>query len=416
MVPIEDQQSDSLRENVCKSCSRPTKSEVKCKYCRAAFHPSCAVRIAGMKVIGFNELCCPKCYETSESDDANGAEISYQQLAKTNDTLNTVILKLMANQDALKGDLSEIQERLQDFTDFLVSRQNGKDEVSGIISKFDKKVGSMYRKFDDIAATAKNVGAHGRNETTSGMNDAGLGNMNVISTIGADERPQKNTDSAKFQTIQTRQSRKTDSNGAHAQSQLNLKPKVNNVSQIQIRKMAEVIGLENDLSNLKTMAANADVDIDGQTRKLSDQIGEEGFLEVGNNRRKNRRRTKVNIGTAKPEGDASEGFVAFKRKNATEERRLWLFISRARSDVTEDQVKKYVAENGKTLESQIQVRTLQMKLNSSNNGSENKCFMLGVPLHLEKQIYDAAFWPAGIGFSRFDFKLGRRFLDQSPKA
>lgn len=103
--------------NLCKSCSRSTKSDVKCIVCKAAFHPSCAVRVTGMKVVGFNELCCPLCEKSCEKhDDAGNLEDDYQRVVRTNETLNVVILRLMDSQDSFRGELEVIREKLCQLT------------------------------------------------------------------------------------------------------------------------------------------------------------------------------------------------------------------------------------------------------------------------------------------------------------
>lgn len=38
--------------------------------------------------------------------------------------------------------------------------------------------------------------------------------------------------------------------------------------------------------------------------------------------------------------------------------------------------------------------------------------MIGVEPQLLQQVYDPNFWPRKVIFSRFDFRLGKRFLDQ----
>jgi len=38
--------------------------------------------------------------------------------------------------------------------------------------------------------------------------------------------------------------------------------------------------------------------------------------------------------------------------------------------------------------------------------------MVGLKTELKNLAYDENFWPAGVAFSRFNFTLGRRFLDK----
>lgn len=39
--------------------------------------------------------------------------------------------------------------------------------------------------------------------------------------------------------------------------------------------------------------------------------------------------------------------------------------------------------------------------------------MIGVKPDLIQQVYEPSFWPKRVIFNRFDFRLGKRFLDQS---
>nr|CAI5830812.1 unnamed protein product [Callosobruchus analis] len=38
--------------------------------------------------------------------------------------------------------------------------------------------------------------------------------------------------------------------------------------------------------------------------------------------------------------------------------------------------------------------------------------MVGLDPNLKETVYDTSFWPRGVLFSRFNFGLGRNFLDK----
>lgn len=130
MAPKGSSDSKSSAEVLCDSCSRSTRSEIKCVKCGSAFHASCAVRITGVKVVGYNELCCSRCsaLAETETESDNGVQIvAHQQLVKTNETLNSVILQLMASQEFLKSELKEVRTKLNELTSepaILTSRQS----------------------------------------------------------------------------------------------------------------------------------------------------------------------------------------------------------------------------------------------------------------------------------------------------
>lgn len=119
MAPGEGVDDQPSLEKFCKSCNKSTKSDIKCVICFAVFHGSCAVRIAGTRVVGYNDLHCSECLKSGKAgvEVVDAAEKQYcKQLIKTNDTLNAVILQLMADQDLLKSELQAIKGAVCDLT------------------------------------------------------------------------------------------------------------------------------------------------------------------------------------------------------------------------------------------------------------------------------------------------------------
>lgn len=116
MAPGRDEVSDHAVETACRSCSRSVKSDLKCIKCKAAYHPACAVRIAGMRVMGYNDLLCNHCSKADESDNEACSVETHQQLIKANQTLNEVILRMLAHQDLLGSEVSMIKTELCNLT------------------------------------------------------------------------------------------------------------------------------------------------------------------------------------------------------------------------------------------------------------------------------------------------------------
>lgn len=120
--------------------------------------------------------------------------------------------------------------------------------------------------------------------------------------------------------------------------------------------------------------------------------------------RKHKRRNAVYIGRAEDtDENLASGFVG---RNS--ERRIWLYISRIKDQVTEEAIKQYISKKASTDCDSIYVKCLNLKHKIQNN----KTFMVGVMPALREAIYEESFWPAGVRFSRFNFSMGRRFLDK----
>lgn len=93
------------------------------------------------------------------------------------------------------------------------------------------------------------------------------------------------------------------------------------------------------------------------------------------------------------------------RGRAEKQRKLWLFITKVQDSVREDIIKAYIS--GRTSSQDVYVKQLE----TAQTTKDNKSFMIGVEEHLKDRVYTAEFWPSGVNFERFDFRRGRRFLD-----
>lgn len=136
----------------------------------------------------------------------------------------------------------------------------------------------------------------------------------------------------------------------------------------------------------------------------------DGFIRV---QRKTRHRGTRKMGTAVVDTSENASASDFVGRNyrKPEDKKLWMFISRAAEQVTADAVRNYVAKKGETDTDGISVKLLETKTRIENN----RCFLVGVPLHLKEMIYEDNFWPGGICFERFNFRRGQHFL-QTEKA
>lgn len=131
-----------------------------------------------------------------------------------------------------------------------------------------------------------------------------------------------------------------------------------------------------------------------------------GFIEI---KRRHRNRKKASIGTAN-ESKVSEGgsgveFEARRQGNGGD-KKVWLFVSRAKDHVSEQTVKDYLLRK-LSPDDDVVVKYLETR----TKFIDNKCFLVGVNPARKEEIYETGFWPRGIRFDRFDFRRGQHFLD-----
>lgn len=109
-------------ESTCKACSRSVKAEIKCIICNASYHGACAVRSRGLKVVGFNELMCPTCSEKSV-DDCTVDEPKNELLDELLTTIRDLKKEFKQSQDALRDEISLLQQQLEVLTSKISSNQ-----------------------------------------------------------------------------------------------------------------------------------------------------------------------------------------------------------------------------------------------------------------------------------------------------
>lgn len=107
--------SESSVDNNCRNCARPVKSEVKCVKCGSLYHPSCVVRVKGVKVVGYNELLCNGCNVVDDEEKCS-LEEKYDHLTKENDLLNNLLLQIMDNNGLLRENNYLLEEKLMSLT------------------------------------------------------------------------------------------------------------------------------------------------------------------------------------------------------------------------------------------------------------------------------------------------------------
>ena len=98
------------------------------------------------------------------------------------------------------------------------------------------------------------------------------------------------------------------------------------------------------------------------------------------------------------------------RQEPTKTKKIWICITKAKYTVTEDSKNRHY-KKATTKEDEISVKQIKTYYQIK----DNNCFLVGVDPSLIKAVYDANFWPRGVGFDRFNFYKGKHFLDNTQK-
>lgn len=150
------------------------------------------------------------------------------------------------------------------------------------------------------------------------------------------------------------------------------------LQRLQEETMADIINLEveNEIKqpNRETLTLN----------KQSNQ-------EEWKTQRRNKRGFKKTLG----QNEEDKGFVGIKPK-------VWMYIYRIQNSVTEEIIMNYLKEKlNLNAGEELIVRDLQTK-------GKNKCFMVAADFKYRDDFYSPDFWPKGVGYKRYDFKLQHR--------
>lgn len=132
---------------------------------------------------------------------------------------------------------------------------------------------------------------------------------------------------------------------------------------------------------------------------------ENDFIDV-RGRRQRRKNQHKHTGKAEVNGSIGVGNFEASNYKPPEQKKIWLFISKTKSTVTEEIVQTYIASKGKVNKEDVKVKLLQTKVTRKNN-----CFLIGVPFSLKEAVYSDDFWPQGVQYERFNFRIGKHFLD-----
>lgn len=128
---------------VCFTCKRAVKGELKCKNCDLRFHPSCAVRVKGLKVVNYEEVLCPPCAENAEGEN------HLKNLSKENELLNKLVLSLLDNQDLLRNKIMELESQVAKNNSSLTSPLGNFNSTTSESFLASKEVYDRSRSHED---------------------------------------------------------------------------------------------------------------------------------------------------------------------------------------------------------------------------------------------------------------------------
>ena len=137
-------------------------------------------------------------------------------------------------------------------------------------------------------------------------------------------------------------------------------------------------------------------------QQSSNLEGFETFLSKRRKQQIQRQKKGLKVG----ERDENNEFESSQNK----EKKIWLFLSKVKSDITEQVVKSHITKHSKASAEDVQVKLCTPKQQKGNK----KCFMVGVNPDLMEMVYDTKFWPRGVAFERFNFAMGKIFLEKTP--
>lgn len=398
MAPSKDV-TNSAPEILCKSCSRPTKSEVKCVECKAVYHPSCAVRVTGIKVVGFNDLCCPSCWAASESSKESGETIDHQSIIKSNEILNQVILRLMDIQDSMRDELGAVREKLCKLSYISgMDRQSRFPRQNGAILKFDNRK-SMIDEIDKTQILMTR-GASGLTQQDDRA-DSGHGSSQGQSMSTQLPRCQLSASNSKCES----DSRMNLDNGDKTTRTLK--------SGNQDKNMVRTNNKDEEINNRRTVKdgsgsdgfqsaeiASTALDGVGDSDSYDDNLGND-WLQVKN--RRNSRSGRMN----RPVQDRPKPIRGTKQENCglvVAEKMSSVFLSGFHSETTPDDILRYLEMNNIALKCKCEKMDVRRKHVSS--------FKLLVPSARKEDVMSPDCWPEGVIVNHF-LNLQRRWVSRS---
>lgn len=367
-INMADSRQDSC--NTCKYCKKTVlKNQTKCTICDSTYHPSCSER-TNRNESSSDFICCFPNKENGKEvfPPKSGQSHWFQEIIQSKEQIIKAKDELMQSKNQVITCLLEQNKLLQDKITELTSKLNTKQHEIGNKANDKQAVKKQYQH-----TTESQYQPLSTNQTYNSSNTNQLTGTNEINN-NEDDRLNKQTENSIDLTTERTETQKLLS------SIINITADQQNTKE----EWKTVLGKYKK----KNTSSNIESKNEINTKETSTQ----------ENRRIKRYKQKIFIGKATQE--ENEGF-----SGKTDEKKIWLYVSKVKEHVTEDKIKKYISNKTNCSEEDISIKNLDI------GQQQYKSFMVGLNTTLKDQVYDENFWPAGVCFARFNFSLGKRFLD-----
>lgn len=351
-------------EKLCGYCPNKVVKGFQCTSCEAVYHPSCSDRV---------KVCCNLPLKAGKSKSRKQSESNNMQSENIDFSLEAY-MNLKQLLEEMKFSNGLLVQRVQSLENRLKIEMEKNEKLQGYIKKLEHK-----SQIEPI-------------EISTGQK---------IETDNI-EKPQG---SKVTYANKTSQVYLTDKDVQIDGTNQNTRKSVNkqNPPIFKLHETGKIIqNINNQLLEAKQRR------IMNQIINIEQDETTDGFTLAS--KRKRVRKQKI-IGTAE-DSQTEECFQKFQAINykKPEDRKIWLFISRVKSSVDEKTVREYIAMKGSLKVDNISIKQLQARSDTNN------CFMVGVPLDMKDAVYKTDFWPKGVHFQRFNFRIGGHFLSKTTQA
>lgn len=89
--------------------------------------------------------------------------------------------------------------------------------------------------------------------------------------------------------------------------------------------------------------------------------------------------------------------------------KVWMYIYRVNPNVTKHDIADYIKRQTGENEKDIIVNELKNDMEYFDN-DKYKCYMVGADFKFKDNFYIPSFWPRGVGFKRFNFKVHAKYI------
>lgn len=401
-----------------KCCRTKPYSSVTCISCGAVYHISCANRIKYIQIDESRIKCCDTPVNPSgiNNVDLNRAD------AETSEIFTKVKLLEQEN-DFLRQIYEQVEDKnhiLKENNGLLVEKIQYLQKIIQDLSTKNEVVRETRGSRSGISISSENYNDHQRQRQTTTVprhrNQSNSGGTAIIFNPASQNRVEvektaaERNDSGKVNAVNFNRSQRQVDDSSYLQYV--------NTGDIIINSESRQSGQQDKQNiiknkNARTYQGQGCEAVDATmvpNPQYSERISSrsavpaaDGFIDV----RRRKRKKNAHVGTAVLNGDSDAEFQARSSKRP-EDRKIWLFISKAKDSVTQDIVRDYIAAKGEVDKSDIEVKLLQTR----TSYKDNNCFLIGVPLTMKEKVYESGFWPTGIRYERFDFRMGRQFLNK----